>query len=102
MLAGLRADEHVDTTCIESAKSNPIAPGQSRPRGLTFVPMQDDGAVGRSWHGRLPATRSNGGATPRRRSHVPSCSAHFEGFCRFLPAIAHYFVLNDLPLIESA
>src|SRR5262249_24097452 len=102
MLAGLGADEQAEAICLQSPKSNPVAPGQSCPRGLTFVPMQDDGAVGRSWHGRLPATRSNGGARPRRPPHVPSCSAHFKGFCRFLPAIAHHFVLNDLPLIESA
>jgi hypothetical protein len=29
-------------------------------------------------------------------------STDFEVVCRFLPAIAHDFILNDLPLVEGA
>src|SRR2546430_16895285 len=42
MLAGLGADQHANTLFAHAPKSNPVAPGQLRPCGLTLIPMQDE------------------------------------------------------------
>jgi hypothetical protein len=57
MLACLSAGQQA-ATFAKSSKSNPVAPGQFRPRGLAFVPMQDDSVFGSSLHSSLPTPRS--------------------------------------------
>src|SRR5712691_11053181 len=82
--------------------------------------MQDDRVVVRgSSHGHLPASRYDNTSTPaggrlptnatNRRIHPrqfaslePERLADFEVFRRFLPAVAHDFILNGLPLVEGA
>src|SRR5947209_4978059 len=60
MLASLGAGQHADASLAHAPKPNPIAPGQLRPCGLAFIPMQDDCVVGSSSHRRLPThVRSN-------------------------------------------
>src|SRR5438552_5854846 len=72
MLASLSAGELAEAACAKSPKSNPVAPGQFRPRGPAFIPMQDDRVVVRgSSHGHLPASRYDNTSTPAGGSYRP-------------------------------
>src|ERR1700722_14902417 len=50
MLAGLGAGQQAEAADAQSAKAHPVLPRQLVPRGLAFVPMQDDGVVGSALH----------------------------------------------------
>src|SRR5262249_42310049 len=53
MLTGCGTDQHAGVPFAQATKSNPVAPREPGPRGGAFIPMQDDGFVGRPLHGRL-------------------------------------------------
>src|ERR1700704_1482827 len=55
VLASFGAGEQTLATFPISPKSNPIGPGQLRPRVPARIPMQDDGVLRRSLHRRLPS-----------------------------------------------
>src|SRR5271166_1389018 len=118
VLASFGAGEQALAARLKSPKSDPIVPGQFRPRRQAFIPMQDDRVIRRPFHRCLPDPRFESNAKPSSRWGLASGtrpritkrggsrplhrSADLEVLGRFLPPIAHDFILNDLPLIEGA
>jgi hypothetical protein len=117
VLASFGAGEQALATCLKSPKSDPIVPGQFRPRRPTFIPVQDDRIIRRPFHRGLPASRfenqsqailalgdsrqAQGLGVPNTVDRHSDRSADLEVLGRFLAPIAHDFILNDLPLVEG-
>src|SRR5437588_9790859 len=72
MLASAGTGEQALATCPISSESDPIVPGQFRPRRAAFIPMQDDRIVGRPFHSGLLAWCDASNSAPSWRRDLPS------------------------------